>query len=88
MAEKPVRKEHPAVDADRARASLDRLYSIYKDIAVTADEVMQTSCPYKNADSRCTAKFGWRNQFFTSDPTALPACAGSDSIDYRDAWDK
>ena len=88
MAEKRFRKERSPVDAERARTSLDRLYSIYKDIAVTADEVMQTRCPYKNADSRCTAKFGCRNQFFTTDPTALPACAGSDLIDYRDAWDK
>ena len=55
MAEKPVRKEDLVLDADRARASLDRLYNIYKDIAATADEVMQTRCPYKNADSRCTA---------------------------------
>ena len=43
MDEKPVRKEDLAVDADRARVSLDRLYNIYKDIAETADEVMQLS---------------------------------------------
>lgn len=76
------------VDPDKARASLDRLYDIYKDIATTADQVMQTRCPYKDVASRCTAKFGCRNQFFTNDPTALPACAGSDQIDYREAWDK
>jgi hypothetical protein len=81
------RNEIPKLDADKARASLDRLYDIYKDIASTADGVMLTRCPYKDASSRCTAKFGCRNQFFTSDPTALPACSGSDQIDYREAWD-
>lgn len=76
------------VDPEKVSASLDRLYDIYKDIAATADQVMQTRCPYKDVASRCTAKFGCRNQFFTNDPTALPACAGSDQIDYREAWDK
>ena len=88
MTSEQTRDENPPnVDAEKARASLDRLYNIYKDIAATADEVMQSRCPYKDAASRCTAKFGGRNQFFTSDPTAAPACAGSDQIDYRDAWD-
>ena len=75
------------IDAGKAQASLDRLYTIYKDIAATADDVMQTRCPYKDAKSICTAKFGCRNQFFTKDPTARPVCAGSDQIDYRGAWD-
>ena len=75
------------MDPEKARKSLDRLFDIYRDIAETADEVMLTRCPYKDASSRCTAKFGCRNQFFTNDPSALPACAGSDQIDYRDAWD-
>lgn len=87
MAEGQARKENHEVDPGKARDSMDRLFDIYRDIAETADEVMQTRCPYKDASSRCTAKFGCRNQFFTSDPTALPACAGSDQIDYRDSWD-
>ena len=87
MAEEQARNGKGKVDTEKTRASLDRLYSIYKDIAVTADKVMLTRCPYKNAQSMCTAKFGCRNQFFTKDPTALPACAGSDQIDYRSAWD-
>ena len=87
MAEQQARSGRNRVDSEKARASLDRLYTIYKDIAATADDVMQTRCPYKDARSLCTAKFGCRNQFFTKDPTALPACAGSDQIDYRDAWD-
>ncbi len=87
MAEGLAQNGKDRLDTEKARASLDRLYTIYKDIAATADEVMQTRCPYKNAQSLCTAKFGCRNQFFTKDPTAPPACAGSDQIDYRDAWD-
>ena len=88
MVEEQARNNDSNVDSEKARASLDRLYDIYKDIASTADEVMQTRCPYKDAASRCTAKFGCRNQFFTSNPTCLPACAGSDQIDYREAWDQ
>jgi|TARA_B110000263_G_scaffold92501_1_gene80875 hypothetical protein len=88
MAEEQARNNDSNLDYEKARTSLDRLYNIYKDIASTADEVMQTRCPYKDASSRCTAKFGCRNQFFTSDPTSLPACAGSDQIDYREAWDQ
>lgn len=87
MSQEQARKGKAELDTDRALKSLDRLYSIYQDIAVTADEIMQTRCPYKNAQSLCTAKFGCRNQFFTSDPTALSVCAGSDQIDYRPAWD-
>ena len=88
MAEEQARNDNSNVDSEKARASLERLYDIYKDIASTADEVMQTRCPYKNATSRCSAKFGCRNQVFTSDPTSLHACAGSDQIDYREAWDQ
>ena len=88
MVEEQARNNNSNVDSEKARASLDRLYDIYKDIASTADEVMQTRCPYKDAASRCTAKFGCRNQFFTSNPTCLPACAGSDQIDYRESWDQ
>jgi hypothetical protein len=88
MVEEQARNNNSNVDSEKARASLDRLYDIYKDIASTADEVMQTRCPYKDAASRCTAKFECRNQFFTSNPTCLPACAGSDQIDYREAWDQ
>ncbi|NQW20856.1 MAG: hypothetical protein HQ477_09095 [Chloroflexi bacterium] len=87
MVDEGARKQNPKLDSDKARASLDRLYDIYRDIASTADEVMQTRCPYKDASSRCTAKFGCRNQFFTKNPQSLPACAGSDMIDYREAWD-
>lgn len=87
MAEEQTKNRNTEVDTEKARASLNRLFDIYQDMVGTADRVMQTRCPYKNAASLCTAKFGCRNQFFTKDPTAPPACAGSDQIDYRDAWD-
>ncbi|MDA1280352.1 MAG: hypothetical protein O3B95_10010 [Chloroflexi bacterium] len=87
MADDKAEQGNSRVDTEKARASLDRLYNIYQDIAATADDVMQTRCPYKDAKSLCRAKFGCRNQFFTSDPTSPPACAGSDQIDYRSAWD-
>jgi len=87
MVDEQARSDNLELDSEKTRVSLDRLYDMYRDIAVTADRVMQTRCPYKDAESRCAAKFGCRNQFFTSDPTSAPACAGSDQIDYRDAWD-
>ena len=65
---------------------MDRLFKIYSEISDKADEVMQSRCPYKDARSRCTARFECRNQFFTKDPTKKPVCAGSDRIDYRSAW--
>ena len=65
---------------------MERLFSIYSDISEKADEVMLTRCPYKDARSRCTARFDCRNQFFTKDPLQKPVCAGSDRIDYRSAW--
>ena len=75
------------VDADALRSSIDRLAEIYRDIAVKADEVTRTRCPYKDAKSRCTAMFGCRHQYFTKDPNARPICTGSDKLDYRSAWD-
>ena len=80
-------EENNKVDVVKAEESLDRLFTMYRDMAVKADSVMQSRCPYKDADSRCHAKFGCRNQFFTNDPTAIPVCAGSDLIDYKEAWD-
>ena len=74
------------VDVERFRASMNRLYNIYSEIALKADRVMENRCPYKDARSRCSAQFGCRNQFFTKDPMDKPVCAGSDRIDYRAAW--
>ena len=45
-------------------------------------------CPYKDARSRCTAKFGCRNQHFTKNPLEPPICTAKDGdLDYRSAWD-
>ena len=71
----------------RYQASLDRLYDIFRGMSNTADEVSQWRCPYKNVESRCTAKFSCRNQHFTSIPDDLPICTGSDKLDYRSAWE-
>ncbi len=76
----------PEFDAERYAASMDRLFSIYSEISDRADIVMESRCPYKDARSRCTARFECRNQFFTKDPSQKPVCAGSDRIDYRSAW--
>ena len=73
-------------DAERYNASMGRLFQIYSEISENADEVMKTRCPYKDARSRCTARFECRNQFFVKDPSQKPVCAGSDRVDYRSAW--
>ena len=74
-------------DSARLRESMARLFDIYRDISEKADEVIAHRCPYKNAQSRCTASFGCRNQYFTKVPRDLPICTGSDKLDYRSAWD-
>ena len=75
------------VDPEAARQSMSRLQSIFRDIAVTADKSFKQRCPYKNAQTRCTARFGCSYQHFTTNPTALPVCTGSDKLDYRSAWE-
>lgn len=75
------------VDPAAARQSMSRLQSIFRDIALTAEESFRNRCPYKNAQSSCTAKFGCRYQHFTENPSALPVCTGSDKLDYRSAWE-
>ncbi len=74
------------IDKERYQESLDRLYDIFKGMSQTADEVSQWRCPYKNVESRCTAKFKCRNQHFTNIPDELAVCTATDKIDYRDAW--
>ncbi len=65
---------------------MSRLMDIYSDIAETAATPGQTRCPYKDAKSRCTAKFPCRNQFFKV-VGERAICTGSDEIDYRSAWE-
>ena len=75
-----------SVDPDRLRASMSRLMNIYSDISETAATPGQTRCPYKDAKSRCTAKFPCRNQYFKV-VGEKAICTGSDEIDYRSAWE-
>ena len=75
------------VDRERYRQSVARLGDIFRDINDTANRVSAYRCPYKNAQDRCTAKFGCRNQ-----DRGVPAgerfiCKGDDKLDYRSAWE-
>ncbi len=78
------------VDKERFRASIARLMEIYRGISDTANEVSRWRCPYKNAQDRCTASFGCRNQLRPKGVKVLaelPICTGSDKLDYRSAWE-
>ena len=78
---------HGQVDKERYRASMVRLYDIFKDMSDTVTEVSTRRCPYKNVQDRCTAKFGCRNQDRTVPAGELYICTGSDNLDYRNAWE-
>ncbi len=75
------------LDVGAARRSIVRLQGIYKDIAENAEKSMLNRCPYKDAKTRCTAKFGCRNQHFTENPAEKPICTAADGLDYRSAWE-
>ena len=75
------------VDKERYQASMARLQEIFQDISDAATQVSTWRCPYKNAQDRCTAKFGCRNQSVTHINAGLALCTGSDDLDYRDAWE-
>lgn len=82
--EKP---EVASVDPEAVRASIRRLMDIYRLISETADKASITRCPYKDARSRCTAKFKCRNQhWIPGKPGEAAICVGSDKLDYRKAW--
>ncbi len=77
----------PSLDVDAARASMNRMANIFADIAKHAEESTQGRCPYKNAKSHCTAKFGCDNQHFTKNPLDPPICTARDGdLNYRSAW--
>ena len=81
-------KAHPKVDVEAARKSMARMANIFADIAKHAEESTLGRCPYKDARSRCTAKFGCRNQHFTKNPLDQPVCTARDGdLDYRSAWE-
>ena len=75
------------VDKARYRESMSRLDAIFRDMSDTVTEVSQWRCPYKNAQDRCTAKFGCRNQDRTVPAGELFICTGDDNLDYRSAWE-
>ena len=77
----------PQVDVEAARKSLARMANIFADIAKHAEDTSLGRCPYKNAQSHCTAKFGCDNQHFTKNPLDPPICTARDGdLDYRSAW--
>ncbi|MXY20179.1 MAG: hypothetical protein F4Y49_02460 [Dehalococcoidia bacterium] len=77
----------PGVDKERYRRSMSRLEAIFRDINETANAVSAYRCPYKNAQDRCTAKFGCRNQDRRVPYGELFICTGDDKLDYRSAWE-
>ena len=78
----------PNLDVEAARKSMARMAKIFADIAQHAEDSSLTRCPYKDARSRCTAKFGCRNQHFTKNPLNPPICTAKDGdLDYRSAWE-
>ena len=80
--------KNPQLDVEAARKSLTRMANIFADIAKHAEESTLTRCPYKDAKSRCTAKFGCSNQHFTKNPLDQPICTAKDGdLDYRSAWE-
>ena len=82
-----AKKDCAPVDKERLKASLDRLFDIYREIGEVANQVSTWRCPYKDRNDRCTAKFGCRHQARdTADE--LPLCTGSDKLNYRDAWEE
>ena len=78
----------PNLDIEAARASMTRMANIFADIAKHAEDSSLTRCPYKDARSRCTAKFACRNQHFTKNPLNPPICTAKDGdLNYRSAWE-
>ena len=80
--------EQPKLDVEAARKSMIRMANIFAEIAQHAEDSSLTRCPYKDARSRCTAKFGCSNQHFTKNPLEQPVCTAKDGdLDYRSAWE-
>ncbi len=80
--------DHTKFDVEAARKSMARMANIFAEIAQHAEDKSLTRCPYKDARSRCTAKFGCRNQHFTKNPLDQPVCTARDGdLDYRSAWE-
>lgn len=88
MGESTGEGEDAKLDVEAARKSMTRMANIFADIARHAEDSSLTRCPYKDARSRCTAKFGCSNQHFTKNPLDQPVCTAKDGdLDYRSAWE-
>ncbi len=81
-----MKSENFFIDRVRAKKSLETLFDIFSKISNHADEVFTKRCPYKNAKSRCTAKFECQNQHYLKKFGESPVCTGSDFLDYMPAW--
>ena len=81
-----MKSEKKSLDPARVKRSLETLFEIFSNISNHADEVFTKRCPYKNAKSRCTAKFECKNQHYLKKFGEGPVCTGSDFLDYRPAW--
>ena len=79
--------EFQKIDKAKYQKSLERLNEIFKGISETVTEVSPWRCPYKNAENRCTAQFGCRNQNRDVPAGQLYICTSSDNLDYRSAWE-
>ena len=79
--------EFQKIDKEKYGKSLERLNEIFKGISETVTEVSTWRCPYKNAENRCTAQFGCRNQDRDVPAGQLYICTSSDNLDYRSAWE-
>ncbi len=66
---------------------MSRLDAIFRDVNENANRVSTYRCPYKNAQDRCTAQFGCRNQDRSVPQDELFICTGDDKLDYRSAWE-
>lgn len=75
------------LDKESYLRSISRLDAIFRDINETVSVVSAYRCPYKNAQDRCTAKFGCRNQNRRAADGELFICMGDDKLDYRSAWE-
>lgn len=67
--------------------SIKTLDAIFRNMSETITEVSKWRCPYKNVASKCTAKFGCRNQDRDVPENELYICTGSDTLNYKSAWE-
>lgn len=76
-----------AIDKERYRRSIDALNGILTQIVLGAEQLSLRRCPYKDAENRCTARFGCRYQRPPLAPAGLKVCSSDDKLDYRKAWE-